>query len=233
MLLFMHTFGDKVRDFYHTLQQPEVPEGVEILYPFEEPRVKQTLDAFYGKFFNDNNPRTFLIGINPGRHGGGVTGIPFTDPQKLTEILDLPYSFDGPQELSSRFIYQMIEHLGGPEFFYQHFYFTSVSPLGFTSNGKNLNYYDTRELQDKAENYMVQNLKRQISFGARPVAFSLGMGKNIAYLLKINQQHELFEEIRPLPHPRWIMQYRLKRLSEFLELYSEELSREIIQDSHK
>jgi hypothetical protein len=229
----MQTFGEKVKNFYYSLQQPKVPKGVDVLYPFDEPQVKKTLEAFYGKYFNDTNHRTFLIGINPGRYGGGVTGIPFTDPQKLSEVLGIPNTFDGPQELSSRFIYQMIDHLGGVESFYQHFYFTSVSPLGFTSGGKNLNYYDTRELQDQIEKYMVENLKQQISFGAKPIAFSLGMGKNIAYLMKLNQQYRLFEDIRPLPHPRWIMQYRLKRVDEFLKLYFKELSAVISPDSHK
>ncbi|RMF23421.1 MAG: DUF4918 domain-containing protein, partial [Bacteroidetes bacterium] len=30
---------------------------------------------------------------------------------------------------------------------------------------------------------------------------------------------QLFERIVPLPHPRWVMQYRRKRLSEFVEAY--------------
>jgi len=34
----------------------------------------------------------------------------------------------------------------------------------------------------------------------------------------------LFEEVRPLPHPRWVMQYRLKRIDEFIDLYKDQLS---------
>ena len=36
----------------------------------------------------------------------------------------------------------MIEGYGGPEKFYSKFYFGAISPLGFTMDGKNLNYYD-------------------------------------------------------------------------------------------
>ncbi len=219
----MSTFGQQVINYYRELRPPSVPAEVEVLYPLEDPEVMRVISSFYNRFFDDQDTRTFLIGINPGRHGGGSTGVPFTDPQKLTDVLDIPNSFEGQQELSSRFIYQMIDHLGGPESFYRRFYITSVCPLGFTKDGKNLNYYDSKQLENALETYIAENLSVQQSFGAKPVAFSLGMGKNIAYLNKINKRHGFFEEIRPLPHPRWIMQYRLKRLDEFLDLYLREL----------
>ena len=126
-------------------------------------------------------------------------------------------------ELSSRFVYEMINALHGPKDFYRRFYITSVCPIGFIKEGKNLNYYDIKELQEVLESYMIEELKKQINFGAAPKAYSLGMGKNIAYLNKINKTHHLFESIEPLPHPRWIMQYRLKRKQEFIELYQEKL----------
>lgn len=217
------TFGEQVAGFYKNLQVPAVPEGVDVLNPLNDPEVQRVIKEFYTRFFNDNSPRTFLIGINPGRHGGGSTGVPFTDPQKLEEILEIPNSFEGQQELSSKFIYQMIDYLGGPFDFYKRFYITSVSPLGFTKDGKNLNYYDSRELEQQLEGYIIENMREQLSFGAKPVAFSLGMGKNMAYLEKLNERHGFFEEIRPLPHPRWILQYRLKRLDEFLDLFQKEL----------
>ncbi len=217
------TFGQQVIDYYRNLTPPEVPGNVEVLYPMEESEVIRVIGEFYSRFFDDHQPRTYLIGINPGRHGGGSTGVPFTDPQKLTDILDIPNSFEGQQELSSRFIYQMIDTLGGVESFYRRFYITSVCPLGFTRDGKNLNYYDSRDLENALEDYIVENMREQLSFGAKPVAYSLGMGKNIAYLDKLNKRHGFFDEIRPLPHPRWIMQYRLKRLDEFLDLYLREL----------
>lgn len=219
------TFANKVIDFYKNIESPvNLPEGVEVLQPFGEDEVNNIVKAFYSKYYQDNNPRTFLIGINPGRFGGGATGLPFTDPIRLKEVIGIDNSFDQKAELSSKFIYQMIDRVGGPEPFYNNFYFTSVSPLGFVKDGKNLNYYDIKELQQVLEQYIVNHLKKQIAFGSRPIAYSLGKGQNIKYLKWLNKKYELFEDIRPLPHPRWVMQYRLKRLDEFIEGYFDALS---------
>lgn len=217
-------FGENIVSFYKKLKPPHsLPEEVEVLYPYRFNEVAQTVEAFFSKYFNDTNARVFLIGINPGRFGGGTTGIPFTDPVKLENHLGLANQFDKRPELSSNFIYKMIDSIGGPVPFYESFYITSVSPLGFTKNGRNLNYYDIPELQQSLEGYMVGSLKEQITWGAQPVAYSLGMGKNIKYLMYLNKKYGLFEEVRPLPHPRWIMQYRLKMMDEFLQLYKNEL----------
>ena len=119
----------------------------------------------------------------------------------------------------------MIAALGGPHDFYSKFFFSSVSPVGFISGGKNLNYYDIPALQNALETYMIDHMKEKIAlFGDDRIAFSLGQGKNFQYLQKINQTHRLFREIKPLPHPRWVMQYRLKRLDEFIGVYQKELS---------
>lgn len=219
------TFGKQVLSFYKNLDKPDnLPDEVEVLHPFSEQDVMNTIETFYKKFFDDDNKRTFLIGINPGRFGGGVTGIPFTDPIRLEEKLGIENDFDKKPELSSRFLYQVIDALGGPSDFFNYFYITSVSPLGFTKDGKNLNYYDIKELRDVLEDYIVDNMRKQIKFGARPVAYSLGKGQNIKYLKQLNKKHELFEEIKPLPHPRWVMQYRLKRIDEFIGEYKEALA---------
>lgn len=217
--------AEKIITYYKKIAPPEgLPKGVGVLHPFNEPDVQRIVETFYSKYYGDNNPRTFLIGINPGRFGGGATGIPFTDPIRLQEILNISNDFEQKAELSSKFIYKMIEAVGGPEVFYSNFYFTSVSPLGFVKDGKNLNYYDIKQLQEGLENYIVENLRQQISFGARPIAFSLGKGTNIKYLKWLNKKYELFEDIKPLPHPRWVMQYRLKRLGEFIGQYKDAFS---------
>jgi hypothetical protein len=43
--------------------------------------------SFYQKYYADNKKRSLIIGINPGRFGAGVTGIPFTDPIRLKRIV--------------------------------------------------------------------------------------------------------------------------------------------------
>jgi hypothetical protein len=202
-----------------------LPAGVGVLNPFKDKKVFQLNEHFYHKYYNDKLKRTFLIGINPGRFGAGVTGIPFTDPIRLQEVLGFENDLDKKAELSSKFIYDLIDYIGGPEIFFGSFYFTSVSPIGFVKNGKNLNYYDQKDLQDKLEPFIVDALWQQIETinCNRNVAYSLGQGKNFKYLEKLNDEHGFFNRIEPLPHPRWVMQYRLKRKQEFIDLYGEKL----------
>ncbi len=220
----MRLFGDQVLQFFEKLGTgPEVPQEVEVLYPHQQDAARRIMQDFYTKFYSDSMPRVFLIGINPGRLGAGITGVPFTDPIRLKDICNIDNTFDRKAELSSKFIYQMIAACGGVENFYGRFYFTSVSPLGFTRGGKNLNYYDIKTLQEGWEGFMVDSLRKQISFGAHEIAFSLGQGKNHKYLQTINKKYHLFKEVIPLPHPRWVMQYRLKRLDEFISLYQSSL----------
>lgn len=218
------TFGEKVVAYYRSLLPPSnLPAEVKVLFPFSDPLIMELVAQFYQGFYNDNNSRTFLIGINPGRLGGGTTGIPFTDPVRLDAELNIANELPKKAELSSRFVYDVVRACGGAQAFYQGFYITSVCPVGFTKDAKNLNYYDLRSLQEQLEPYMVAELKKQVAFGSNPIAYSLGMGKNISYLNKLNKQHGFFETIEPLPHPRWVMQYRLKRKDEFIHLYKKKL----------
>jgi hypothetical protein len=196
-----------------------LPKGVEVLSPFGNPDVWTVCQSFYGKYY-PAGPRTLLIGINPGRFGAGMTGIPFTDPIRLKDPCGIDNPWPARQELSSVFMYDMIRAFGGPEAFYGQFYITSVSPLGFTQDGKNLNYYDERHLLQVLEPFAVHCLQHQLGWGmATDVAFCLGGGKNHAYLEKLNATYGFFTKIVPLPHPRYIMQYRLKHKAAHIQEY--------------
>ena len=203
-----------------------LPDDTELLYPYENKEVQRVMHLFYQKYYNDNRKRIFLIGINPGRFGGGITGIPFTDPEALKTRCDLDHDFTGGRELSSRFIYEMVEHCGGTHQFFGRFFLTSLSPLGFTWKGKNRNYYDTPALMGVLKPWLVESFHRQLDMGAdRSIAFSLGQGKNYKILNDLNTEHHFFDRILPLPHPRWIMQYRLKDKEDFLNVYKEQLDK--------
>ena len=212
------TYGESILDFYKHFDIPQdLPAGVEVLFPFSKPEVWKIMNTFYKRFYNDNESRVFLIGINPGRFGAGITGLPFTDPIRLKEVIGIENPFDKKAELSSKYIYDLIDALGGPEAFYSRFYFTSVSPVGFVKDGKNLNYYDIPALQNQLEEYMLRTMQQQIDFnGKKPIGFSLGKGKNFAFLQKFNKKYDLFERVDFLPHPRWVMQYRLKKKDEII-----------------
>lgn len=179
-----------------------------------------TLRAFYKKYYDDWQPRIGIFGINPGRFGAGVTGVPFTDPIRLEEEVGIPNDFKKRQELSSVFVYEVIAAWGNPEAFYRTFYITSLSPLGFIKNGRNYNYYDDKKIQHAVEPYIVDHLKKQLDIGVSSrVAICMGRGKNSAYFEKLNEREQLFDTIIPLPHPRWIMQYRRKKKEAFIQEY--------------
>ncbi len=216
------TFGNKALAFYMNLEPPDIslPEGIEVLNPLNNRMTRDILEDFYNRYYHDRQKRIFLIGINPGRFGGGITGIPFTDPVNLDQVLHIQNDFEKKHELSSRFVYEVIERTGGPESFFGKFYLTAVSPLGFIKDHKNLNYYDVSTIKDGWEDWFVSKLKEQIAFGAdQEVAFSMGQGKNLDFLDKINEVHQLFRKIKPLPHPRWVMQYRFKKRQDYIKEY--------------
>lgn len=197
------------------------------MHPFHDAVTMQACEQFYKKYYNDTNKRRMIIGINPGRFGGGVTGIPFTDPIRLQNDCGIENSWAKKQELSSLYVYDMIRAFGGTVSFYKKFYITAVSPLGFTREGKNLNYYDDRTLQDRIKPFVLDCFKKQFEFGIdRTVAYCLGDGKNFKYLSKLNSEQHFFERIVPLSHPRFIMQYKLKKKQEYIDDYVEKLSRE-------
>jgi hypothetical protein len=165
-----------------------------------------------------------LIGINPGRFGGGVTGVPFTDPIRLEKICGIKNDYQKKQELSSVFIYDMIEAFGGAQKFYGQFYFSAVSPLGFVKHGKNLNYYDDKILLKQIEPFVIDCMNKQIAFGlVTDVCFCIGEGENLKYLRKLNDQHKWFDKIESVPHPRFIMQYKLKKKKDYIDIYLKKL----------
>lgn len=221
----MTTYADQILSFLEHLRPPkQLPAGVEVMNPYREKPAWKATTEFYQKYYADNSPRILIIGINPGRLGGGITGIPFTDPVNLSQECGIANDFQKRPELSSRFIYRMINSMGGTTKFYRRFFITSTSPLGFVRDGKNVNYYDLPELQNSWEKFMVECLRKQMDFkSVSRVAFVLGQGKNSQYLHNLNARHHFFQELEILPHPRWVMQYRLKRIDEFLDVYKKKL----------
>ncbi|MCB0543257.1 MAG: DUF4918 family protein [Saprospiraceae bacterium] len=218
------TFGERIIDFTRALQVPDtpLPPGFEWLFPYEQPQTMQALSDFYRKYYTDDRSRIFMFGINPGRFGAGVTGVPFTDPIRLEAECGIKNDFAKKPELSSGFVWMFINAYGGPDTFCRDFYITSISPLGFVREEKNINYYDDRGLQKAVEPFIIRNIRTQLELGARrETALCLGEGQNFAYFQKLNAVQGFFREIIPLPHPRWVMQYRRKRVDEFVGKYLE------------
>jgi hypothetical protein len=214
----MDTFADRVITFCRGLDfKGMLPEGISIMNPFRDnPEVMSAVTLFYRKYYNDNTERYLVLGINPGRFGAGVTGIPFTDTIRLKEKCGLSIEGIKSYETSSVFIYEMIDHYGGTDRFFRDFFISSVSPLGFTytsPEGKelNYNYYDNRELTETIREFVIESIQKQLDFGIKKErCFCLGSGKNFKFLLNLNEKYNFFRRIEPLEHPRYIMQYKSK-----------------------
>jgi hypothetical protein len=222
------TFADKIINFIKQLTFTEIalPPGIRIMDPYKEyGQVMEIANAFYHKFYNDNEPRSIILGINPGRFGGGLTGIPFTDPKRLQSECNISYQGKAAHEPSSVFIYEMINAFGGAEKFYKKFYINSVFPLGLTAadekgREKNYNYYDSKELLNALHDLIIDNINKQIALGVKTdVCFCFGTGKNEHFLHKLNEEHRFFKKIIALEHPRFIMQYKNPQKQFYIEKY--------------
>ena len=216
----MTTFSQKAIAYYNALSAPaNLPPGIGVMNPYQTPEVQSVVRAFYTKFYGDTNPRVFVLGINPGRFGAGVTGISFTTPQNLRRYCGIDNALRDTPELSSRFIYQIVEAFGGAPAFYSHFFLSSLFPLALTKDGKNYNFYDDRATTDALWPAITEAIRTQISFGAdQRVAVCLGR-KNETYLRRLNEQHGFFGRIVTLDHPRYILQYKSKDVPLYLERY--------------
>ena len=207
--------------FYADLKiDNKIPKGIDVMNPYLEDYTLELCKKFYNKYYNDDGQRTLLVGINPGRFGSGMTGVSFTDPIKLETICGIPNTFPKKPELSADFIYTMIKAYGGPETFYKEFFISAVSPLGFTKDGKNINYYDDPKLQTAITPFVIKSISELISMGInRKICYCIGEGKNHLFLTKLNVEHKWFDEIVPLAHPRFIMQYKRKYVDEYVKDY--------------
>ena len=229
----MSTFADKAIQFNRNLTfRGSLPDGIRVMNPFaDNPEILKITERFYRKFYDDQSPRKFIIGINPGRFGAGTTGIPFTDTKRLQDVCRIPIDSPSTHEPSSVFIYEMIDRYGGPGSFYGDFYINSISPLGFVrlndkGNWVNCNYYDYESLYQALEEFMISALKEQIGFGVETdVCYVLGK-KNAKYLERINKKEHLFESLVVLDHPRYIVQYKSKQKDQYIREYLEKLGEE-------
>ncbi len=214
----------KLTRFYLNLQPPPLGGGFEWLFPQQEAAVKKITRQFYKKFYSDNAPRRMMIGINPGRLGAGITGINFTAPKQLKEDCGIGHLLGTSSELSAAFIYEVINKMGGVQSFYHNWLITSMCPLGFIKNGKNVNYYDDKKLLETVTPFMADNINQLLSFGLlTDYCICIGEGKNLDFLNKLNMRYDWFKKIISLPHPRYIMQYRLKEKNSFLQQYQQAL----------
>ena len=214
-------FSEKLITYYLELKPPKnLPKGIEVLFPQKDPQVIELVKTFHKKYFNDTYPRSLMLGINPGRHGAGITGVNFTAPRQLKENCGIEHPLKVSSELSAEFIYDMINEYGGVNEFYKNWFIGAVSPLGFIKNGKNINYYDDKKLLDAVTPFIIDCINKQMAMGFNVErCLCIGGEKNFKFLSALNKEYNWFKEIVPLPHPRFILQYRRKQKDKYIQQY--------------
>jgi hypothetical protein len=202
-----------------------LPDDFQVLNPyFENPETLIVMEKFYNKYYDDTAPRKFILGINPSRHGAGVTGVPFTDTKRLEHVCSITMKSAHTHEISSVFLYDMIKEFGGAQAFYKQFYINSPFPLAIVRRTKenkwiNANYYDDKNLFAMVKPFMIESLKKHISLGLDTNnVFVLGK-KNATFIEKINKEEHLFKNLTILDHPRYIQQYKSREKEHYINKY--------------
>ena len=220
------TIGQRIIAFNKSLQYTgKLPEGFAVLNPYlDNPETLQVMTSFYDKYYNDEVPRKFIIGINPSRHGAGVTGVPFTDTKHLENDCGIPMLSDRTHEVSSVFVYDMIAQYGGVAAFYKDYYINSPFPLAIVrknaqGNWLNANYYDDPELFALTHEYMIESLKKNIALGKDTNQVYIIGKKNATFLEKLNKEASLFKKMVVLEHPRYIEQYKSKEKQLYIDKF--------------
>lgn len=205
-------------EYYTNTREPKLPAGYGCMNPYAAPEALGFLQEFLHRFYDDTEPRTLFLGINPGRFGAGLTGISFTDPLRRSQVLGIAHAMPLRAELSSEFVYDVIAALGGPEAFFGRVFIGSVYPLALLKGTNNINYY---ELPKWKTSFWPQVEPPLTDLCFMPWATDrvvvIGRGANYEAFSRWNDRHERFAHIVPLPHPRWVMQYRRRHKAQYVE----------------
>lgn len=180
---------------------------------------KNNIKRYYEKYVSKNKPKIVLCGINPGRFGAGLTGIPFIDFKSLSKMLNDINRTETEQ--SAQFFFRVIEKIG-KERFYQNCYVTNISKFGFAEQGKsrNVNYYD---LPKNTQRWLLDRFCEEMNF----------INPNIIIPLSQNVEHSLnllkdegklsFNIGERINHPSWVMTYRKNDEDIWIKKYCDEI----------
>ena len=83
-----------------------------------------------------------------------------------------------------------------------------------------INYYDDKKLAEAVTPFIIDCINKQIKIGFNTeICLCIGGEKNFKFLSALNNEHKWFDQIIPLPHPRFILQYRRKQKDQFIHQY--------------
>ena len=214
------SFGKKLAAFLSTVRIPvQLPNEIVAMDTLQRPSVQRVVGEFCERYYTGSHLRKAVWGINPGRFGAGMTGLSFTDPHMLAE-LGIQSDIVGRRELSAEFIENVIDECGGASKFYQHAFLGAVCPVGLMLNDKNINFYDDAKLEHDIAPFNQHCMSTITSFGLRTdKCVVLGTGKFKQVFERRYRTGTGYQEVTYLEHPRFVMQYRRKRMKEYIDRY--------------
>jgi len=212
-----NTFAERVLNFYEN--NPGWASGdMVITSPWTEPDRRNAITEFYQKFFSDNQSRTYVLGINPGRFNATSTGIPYTDGQALECTYGIANPFSKSREMVATFIEKVVIAYGGSEAFYSEHYAGAVFPFEVLVRGEYRNYYEA-DVWENLRSAILDCLKKMAGFGSNRRVVILGSADNKRYFDELNAEVGLFEVAGVLDHPRYIMQYKRDHVDDYVASY--------------
>lgn len=132
---------------------------------------KDNIVEFQKKYVQPNSPKIVMCGINPGRKGAGITGIPFIDTYSLSKLI--PGITNTKSEKSAKFFFSIIEEIGINKF-YRNVHVTNMSCLGFykLDKGTNVNY---NSLPTEIQNVLIDKFVEEMGFINPDVIIPIGV----------------------------------------------------------
>ncbi len=217
------TYSDQVISFYRDFAVGDIfDNALQLHNPFDAPSRREIMTAFYEKFFKDEAPRTHILGINPSRLSNTSTGVHYTDGFALQTYCAIENNFSKSRELTSDFFYRVVERMGGTHDFFAKIFPWAAMPVALTDHGEYANYYEVEN--ERVSEIVSQNLKWLTGLPRSGKLVVLGLGDNQARVKQMEGFPFGYQDIRYLPHPRWVMQYNRKRLDQFIEMYIDALA---------
>jgi uracil-DNA glycosylase len=189
-------------EFYETFTEKysEILRSINIGILSEFLDNKNNIIEFHKKYVQPNSPKIVMCGINPGRKGAGISGIPFIDTNSLSKML--PDISNLKSEKSAKFFFSIVEELGINEF-YKNVHVTNMSWFGFykLDKGTNLNY---NSLPIEIQNVLIDKFVEEMDFINPDVIIPIGDIVNWELLFNLKVKNRINAEIaQRLYHPAY------------------------------
>ena len=218
------TFVTRVIEFYENFAVPPgLPSDLSLTNPYQDDNRRAAINSYYSKYFDDDKFRHHILGINPSRMNATATGIHYTDGFALQNYCDIGNSFSKSRELTSDFFYRVVIAVGGPEKFFGRVFPWAMMPVTVTKKGNYANYYANDVVEDLSK-LVENNVHWTSKLPSTGRLVILGSGENKKFFQKLSGAPFGYNEVRVLPHPRWIMQYNHSKLNIYVDEYIDALT---------